>query len=240
MSNTWKRVFIALCLLLGTVGGFAFYFWQRATRLPDWYTANSTVEPINPQIVAQEAEAQRQVVTKKVDQVVRQANAGESVAVELDQKELNGLVQSEVNRSVKKLKVAKAVEGVNTSIRNETLETGAVINLNKLSETSLSSQEKEALTRVLQAFPALGDRPIYVGIEGKPRVENGQLVLDESTRIRLGELSFSLPEVAERLGISPAELQERINVNLQLGDMQVKDVELQGDRLLIRGAAANE
>ena len=40
-----KRFLIAVSLALAGVGAVAFYSWQQATQLPDWYTANR-VEPI--------------------------------------------------------------------------------------------------------------------------------------------------------------------------------------------------
>jgi hypothetical protein len=237
MTQPWKRLFIGLCLLLGATVGIAFYFWQRATQLPAWYQAETKASTAMVLTNSEQAEQQRQAVLNKVEAAVQQARGGDPVEVQLDQQEINDLMRAEWSRSAATLKVAPAVEGIKTEIRNGKVESGAVVNLKKLPSDQLSQREQAILEQVLTVFPALGDRPLYVGIEGTPRVENGQLVLDESTRIRLGELRFSLSDVAGRLGIAPEQLQERINLELQLGGVRVQDVELVGDRLVIRGAA---
>jgi hypothetical protein len=237
-----KQLFIGFCVVLGAIAGVTIFFWQRATQLPTWYTAKpaseSTSNLPNPRQVEQPARTTtRQDVTTKINSAVQQASTGAPVKVELDQQEVNNLVTSALDQAAKQSPITKAIEQANTTIQNGRIETGAVINLNRVTAEQLSTQEREALTKVLKTFPAVGDRPFYVGIEGKPRIENGQVVLDESTRIRLGDLRFTLIEVAERLGIPPETLQERIR--LQLGDMQVNGVEMVGDRLVIHGHAVN-
>lgn len=224
---------------MGAIAGITLSLWQRATQLPTWYTANPSTEPAESTVNSANAPqvAPQQDVTTKINSAIQQTASGTPVKVELDQREVDSLVASALNRAAKQSTITKAVEQTKTTIQNGKLETGAVVNLSKLTAEQLSTSEREALAKVVKAFPAVSDRPFYIGIEGKPRLENGQIMLDESTRLRLGDLSFSLPEVAARLGIPPEKLQEQIR--LQLGNMQVKGAEMVGDRLVIRGDAVN-
>ena len=85
------------------------------------------------------------------------------------------------------------------------------------------------VARVVSKFPQLKDQDIYVGIEGKPKLENGQLTLPNNSQVRIGNLTFSLSEVAQKLGVPRDRLQQSLNLNideLNLQDLQFKDNEV--------------
>jgi hypothetical protein len=90
--------------------------------------------------------------------------------------------------------------------------------------------------KVLEAFPLLENKEVYIGLSGKPRIENGQLKLDKDTKIKIGNLSLSLSEVSQRLGIPQEEIEQKINQSLQAGNLKINDMELTESKILLRGS----
>lgn len=260
-----KRVLIAVILVLLGVGGVLFYYWQQATQLPSWYTeqateqatdsptedasaqampsgeqsregAGSPANRLTPRVPGQaRIERSQETIQTKIDNSLRQSPDGKTVTLQLQDQELNDLFTSAVAKKAETSKLATAVKGVNTTVQNGKVETGAVINLSELQLNQLPGRERNALDKLVSAFPNLGNRSVYVGIEGRPTVKNGQIQLDESTRVRLGNLSFTPAELAQRLGVSEAQIRKQIELQLQLGQVKVNDLELKDDRAVIQG-----
>jgi hypothetical protein len=82
----------------------------------------------------------------------------------------------------------------------------------------------------------LENKEIYLGLTGKPKIENGQLLLDDNTQVKLGNLSFSISEISQRLGIPQETLQQKLRLSLQTGRLNVSDGTLTGDKVLLRGS----
>jgi uncharacterized protein YdgA (DUF945 family) len=104
-----------------------------------------------------------------------------------------------------------------------------VINPAKLKTLDLPRQQQAMVERVVSKFPQLKDQDIYIGIEGQPKLENGQLTLPNNSQVRIGNLTFTLSEVAQKLGVDPTRLQQSLNLNideLNLQDLQFKENEV--------------
>jgi hypothetical protein len=225
---------LILALLLGTAA-VLFYFWEQATQLPSWYRTDAT----GAIDLSQRSQLQqlRQDLETKIANRVAQTPIGEPVEVELDQDELGNLFASELTRKTGKTPLAKAVKGINTTVEHGRVESGAVLNLADVPVEQLPPREQSAVNQIIAAFPTLATQSLYVGVVGKPTVQNGRVKLNDNFLIKLGGLSFTPAELAKRLGVSETTVREQINVQLQLGKLQVSDVELVSDRAVIRGAA---
>jgi hypothetical protein len=164
-------------------------------------------------------------------------NSKKNVAVKLSKNELNDLVVSDFTRRTDGSKLAQAVRAVNTEVQNGKIESGAVVSLANIPINQLHAGEKDTLSRILGAFPALKNQNVYIAIEGEPEVENGQVKFGENTRIRLGDLSFTPAEIAQRLGVPEAEVRKRINLELELRGLDINDVKLMKDGVVLEGSA---
>jgi hypothetical protein len=224
-----KKMGVLLLLLMGGGLGIGYYFWHQATQLPEWYTQNQ-VETRKLVNVQKKATA----IEQKIKQ---QADSSKNPEIKLNGDELNDLFVSKLVDKSGTESLPKALKGIHTKIENDKLKTGAVVDIKELQSSQLGEREKALVAQLTEKFPTLGDRKIYIGLEGKPQLENNQLKFDSNTRVQLGDLSFTLTEVADRLGIPPEKLQERINVELQLGNLQVKDIEFQNGNAVIKGSA---
>ena len=231
-----KIGWIFLTLIFGG-GAFLLYYWRQATHLPNWYAPSADL-PSELQD-AETIDAEKEVLVSRIrtdiaeQAVVDQANPLENqpAEVELTAEEFNTLVAAEPIAQ----KVLPLTKGFNTTIDDDVLESGFVINLANLPVENLDRQGQAVLQQVMQTLPGLENQDLYIGIEGRPRIEQGQLRWDENTRFKVGGLSLSLDDVAQQLGLSPEQLQQLIS--LELGDLNLSDVELSEQSVLIRGAA---
>lgn len=216
-----KKIVIVLSVAIAAPLLIAYYYWQQATKLPEWYTANETISPqINPAELEPGNSAEQleleipQEMLEKDNQASTEASSG-NVEVKLDEKELNDLLVSKISKDVANGEFSQAVKGSNTTIRNGKVESGAVLSISDIPVDQLEASEKEALQKAIATFPNLKNKEVYVGIEGKPKAENGQLAFDDNTNIKLGNLSFTVLELSNRLGVPKERVEEAINLDLK-------------------------
>jgi hypothetical protein len=226
-----KKIGIILSVLIAAPLSFAYYYWQQATKLPEWYAANETTdhqqsnsaEQLEQSNSAEQLELEiPQEMLEKGTKASSEVSNGKSVEVKLDEKELNDLLVSKISKDVVSGELSQAVKGSNTTIKNGKIESGAVLSLSEIPVDQLKANEKEALQKAIKTFPALKNKEVYVGIEGKPRAENGQLAFDDNTSIKLGNLSFTVLELSNRLGVPKESVEKAINLDLKelnVGDM---------------------
>jgi hypothetical protein len=237
----FKKLLIGVILLGAGGTAIAYYFWRQATALPNWFQgqssdATSFVQPfqlsqpstdLNPAIASTKQKIQQKVQTAIQDQGMSQIP--EDVAVSLNAQDFNQLIQSEISSQLQSRKISPVLPHIQTNLENNNLELGTVINPAKLKTLDLPRRQQAMVARVVSKFPQLKDQEIYIGIEGKPQLENGQLTLPNNSQVRIGNLTFSLSEVAQKLGVPRDRLQQSLNLNideLNLQDLQFKDNEV--------------
>jgi hypothetical protein len=164
--------------------------------------------------------------------------ADSTVKVQLNQDELNDVLVSKIVEKNRISALPASIKSVHTAVENNTLKTGAVIDLKELKNSNLGSQEKAFLEQATQRIPGLGDRKVYIGIEGKPRVKDGKMQFDDQMRLHIGNLSLTVAELADRLGVPPEKVKERLKLELQLQNLNVNDIELQNGTAILRGSVA--
>lgn len=218
-----------MAFALGAVVGVPYYFWTQATAMPSWYQESAIASHrLHDPVVLQRA---KQTVAAKVTSAQVQPDGTHEVY--LNEQDVTAIALTELNYLAVQTQLTNALQSVGSNIRDGRIEAGAIINLSNLSSDRLNTTEKEIVTLVRQTFPALVEREVYVGIEGKPTMVDGQLQFDDSLRIKVGNLSLSAADVSQKLGISEATLWQ--TVNRELGVLQVKEVEVSGDQLRLRG-----
>jgi hypothetical protein len=245
----FKRLLYILSLSLTGTGAVFFFFWYQATQLPDWYK-KSQIQPFTPPTAednvpspaqieqlqeAQKQQAQKQVLRKISNHLKGSKGKGE---VQLDAKEVNALIDSGIAQSSDKSRLAQAVVSTKTQIENGTISTGAVIDLREIPFNELQKGEQILVSQLLSILPILRYHPVYVELEGKPTLRNKQVSLDESTRVKLGNISFSLLDLSERFGFSEERLKQQVVQKLENLPVEVDEVEVVGDRLVVRGSVS--
>lgn len=249
-----KRFLIAVPLAIASVAGVAFYYWQQATQLPAWY-ATSQPELTEPPPQAERTEPtlapdtdqgrtgntatqpRSSIQPKATQKPTTQTPASMLPAAQtqptkqqLRQNELTRLFTTEVTRKVQSKKLGSALKGANTTLQNGTVESGAVVNLSGVSPDQLPPNERAFFTKLMTAFPELSRQSFYVGVEGKPTVKNGHAKLAEDFRVKLGNLSFTPAQLSERLGIPEDQIRQQLQLQVQLGTLKPKQLEMADDR----------
>jgi len=225
--------------LLGVgAAGIGYYYWTEATALPNWYQEQSSDSQKYPQPseLSPPPNNQNGTITATKEKIQEQVKATieqqgnvqpqQEINVNLKTQDFNALIQSEISNKLKSRKITSALPNIQTNIENNNLEIGTVINPTKLEKLDLPRQQQAIVKRVMTNFPQLKDQDIYIGIEGQPKLKNGQLTLPNNSQVKIGKLTFTLSEVAQKLDVSPDRLQQSLNLNidqLNLHDLKFKE-----------------
>lgn len=206
---------------------------RQSVSVPHPSFSHSAVEPSSVQF---EDVTVSRTTTERNQKRAEQDTPEKNINVALEPGEVNTLFSSALHQKAIDNKLAPAVKGVNTTMQGDVIESGAVLNLSELPIEQLPSSEKAFFEKLLAVFPDLGKREVYIGMAGKPTVKNGQIQLDDNTQIKLGNLSFSISELAQRLGVSDDQIRDRLLLAIQFDRLNVKKLQLSGNTILLHGS----
>jgi hypothetical protein len=229
-----QGLFVVLALLIGgaaAAGAAAAYYWHRATALPTWYTSSTMTGNLATTV----SSSGNLLATKLASGEGVQSVNDQQVAITLTEPELNQLIQERLAQSPTIAPLVAASQGVKATIEGDRLQAGMVINPNQIPLDGLSGNAHQSVQDAMAALPMLGDRDLYVGISGSPRVENGRLILGEDTRIQIGNVKLSMAEVARLTGLSPAQLTQQINLALPQAGITLNGLEFSNGEAILRG-----
>ncbi|NJM99805.1 MAG: hypothetical protein HC800_24110 [Phormidesmis sp. RL_2_1] len=224
-----KRFFVGLAIVAAAVGGGIGYAAMKTMATPDWYSEGSSEIPTET--------ATDEAARDQSDQA-DQALVAETVSpndVVISANELNTMVTDAIASRPYTAPILDATKGVRTAIDNGRIESGAVINLGDLPTESFPLEGQQAIEQLTNTFPFLANRDVYVGIEGRPKVVDGSLSLDD-THIKLGQLKLPIASVASQLGLSAAELEQQIDALLAQQGLTPDDVKIVDGQIVITNA----
>lgn len=239
---------LSIGIVIATTSG-VYYFWRRLTQLPEWYTKEQSNSQTYAQIQKSSAAVEKKIETqiqaspqpKNINiapnlPTAKPSSAPENVQVALSSSELNDLLVTKLTEKAGGQPLPSSVKGFHTSVKNDKLKTGAVVDVEDLKNSGLGAQQQALLTQITEKFP-VNDRKIYIGVEGKPEIQNGKLRFDQNAKIQVGNMSFTIAEVAQRFGVPPEKVQDQLNLELKLRGLSVKDIDFQDGNAILRGAA---
>ncbi|WOD39351.1 hypothetical protein [Nodosilinea sp. E11] len=217
-------------LSAGAVAATAFY-WNRATALPTWYSTSGA-----DTAVADVSTGNSNLLRAKLasGQGVRYGD-NNRVEISLTEAELTQLLAEGIAQTPQAAPFLPATRSLNATISGDRVAGGMVVNPADIPTQALPPQARQALETAFNTIPMLGDRPLYVGIEGSPQIDNGRLVLSNDTRVQIGRVNLSLEDVSRLTGISPAQLNERINVALPHAGLTLDGLEFINGEAVLRG-----
>jgi hypothetical protein len=235
-----KKIIIKSILLvsIGTIGGL-YYLWQEATKVPDEYTEAVTANKTsNPDLSLQSSQiaAGQDISKNKIVRLMARSQAGQKVTVKLNNRDLHNLVVAKLANTQVNKQVPAGIKGINTNIKDGKIYTGALVNLDRLVHDSPPGSQIAALSKLTDKLPFLKDRDIYIGIIGKPIVTGSRIEFDRDTQIKIGRMNFTISQLSENLGISPAKIQRAIDLKLQQHNFKIDRVGLENNQLAIEGA----
>lgn len=229
-----RGLFIGLAILTGgaaAAGGMAAYYWQRTTAVPTWYDSSNADINLAASVSAGSGVLQNKLSTGDDIQYLDDSQ----IEMALNETDLNQLIQEKLSQSPEAAPLLEATEGLRANIEDNRLQAGAVVNLADLPIQDLPADSQQTLQQALALLPMLQNQAVYIGIDGNPKIENGQLVLGDDTRLQAGNVQFSLAEVARITGLSPAQLTEKINTALSQSGLTLDSLEVVNDQVILQG-----
>ncbi|MEO1182000.1 MAG: hypothetical protein AAFX51_14390 [Cyanobacteria bacterium J06636_28] len=79
------------------------------------------------------------------------------------------------------------------------------------------------------------NRDIYMGIVARPSVQDGKVSLDQDLSFRLGQFTLPMADVAEQMGLSTNEIEQRLNAIVMQQGLTLENIEIVDERLVITG-----
>lgn len=210
-------------------------------RFPEGYvTGNATYEDAASQNAVNQNAANQNATTQNTGsrnsvEVASTPNAESGDrSVTVSSSELNSMVTDAIASRPYTAPILDAAKDITTAIKNDRIESGARINLSDLPLDALPAEGRQAVEQLTQTFPFLANRDVYVGVEGAPRIVDGELSL-EDTNVRFGQLRLPVGRVADQLGVSQGEIEQQISALLDQQGMSLSDVRVEDGRLVIVG-----
>lgn len=200
-----RKLLIALAALVVLAAGVAYYLWHQATALPEWYDPNA------PGTAVASAEGGAPASAPQVDTEWVQSADGQ------------GQEMKNFHLRTSKIKpgIRKAIKASRATYKDGHVEAGMVANLGDVSPDELSKGDQNFLNKASEAFPSLKERDVYIGVEGETVVKDGVVQLGPNSKVKIGNLSYSLPDAARRLGMDESKL--RAELNAELARMGVRE-----------------
>ncbi len=225
---------LGLLVIVGLAAGAgagAAYYWQRATAIPTWHSPSEA----DTRLADSLSQGSGSLLQTKLATGDGVRYEGNRVEIVLTEAELNQLVVEGLSQSPQTAALLQIAESVSATVEGDRLRGGLVISPADLPIESLPPDAQQAVQQALNTVPMLGDRPLYLGIEGSPRIDNGRLVLGEDTRIQVGRINLTVTDVARLTGIDPAQLNEVINVALPQAGLTLDGLEFINGETILRG-----
>jgi hypothetical protein len=198
-SSTTKKIGIAVLVLVLLLGLALGWMWYRITALPDWYESGDMIGE-GGQL--------------RVDPAWVQIPDAEPPAGAPDGAKVYVLRNPHARMELEDTPIDKAIKQSRAAYAGGQIEAGAVLNLSDADVDSLSPEERERFKQTVDAFPALTERDVYVGVEGDVSERDGRMVLGPDAELRVGDSRYSIASAAKRLGMSEAELRKTIEDEL--------------------------
>lgn len=251
-----RKLFGIFCLIACAGGVSIYYYWLQATKMPEWYSTKSgnqlkKVELVEESdIIAAKSRLQAKIQSNLAESQASEHNVYElseetdnsgiskpkNVEIQFSDREFNDMLQVELAEKIDNSQDIALLPKIHTTIESGKIETGTVVNLSELPISQGNSKEQAAMAKVLDKLPFAKNQDIYVGLSGTPTIDNGTLTLGENPEVKIGNLTFTVAEVANKLGVSPEKLAQKLNIAVEMGQLKVDNMEVKDDRVIVKGS----
>jgi hypothetical protein len=222
-KNMKKFLWILAIGLVGLVGSTVYYYWTEATATPDWYKeAAAESEPASPSPSVPSATAPlvpapstMMLEGKPLDNKISAAPSPSPTATATIASPVPTPTNSVAASPKPTVKPLPGVKAIKTQIRQETLRSGALLDLAAM-ESLPAGQQSELVKKLLTVMPQLRGREIYIGVNGKLIEQNGRRQLSTDSKLAIGKVELPLDDVASQMNLSRSKLDQMILSYLQL------------------------
>jgi hypothetical protein len=208
-----KLLWILSIGILGLLAGLGYFFWERATAVPDWYsetgeetatlpTPSSTPTLPSPSTSPIQASASALVPSSPSASVTPTSTA-------------TVMASPAPTISATPKALPSGVRSLKTQVKQDQLRSGALVDLAEM-ETSSPSKQTALVQKLLVVMPQLRGQKIFLGVRGQIIEQNGQRQLAADSKLSIGKVELPLDEVAAQMSLTRADLDRMILSYLQL------------------------
>lgn len=200
-----KKLFWILPVGLLSLGaGVGYFYWDRATTIPEWYA--ETGEEVATLPLASATSSPSALVTPSS---ITSSSPASSTGVS------SLTVSSNLQVSATPKALPRGIQSIKTQVWENNIRSGALINLSEMDTTS-PGRQSELVQKLLVVMPQLQGRKVFLGISGQLVEKNDQRQLSADSKLAIGKVEFSLDEVANRMSVQRGDLDRMILNYLQL------------------------
>ncbi len=234
-----KKILALIALTtIGLTIGIGYFYWQRATALPEWLTeepapASSNPETPSPTSPTPETPTPPPRTATTIQDQLQKTKPG-PVQEKLTAAEVDNLIVAGLTKSSSSKTLPPAVKGIKTQIKQNLIRTGAIVDLAEV-ENMPPSPRTEIMGKLVKAMPQLKGKPVYIGVVGKLNVKDGRLQMTPDSKLQIGQLELPLDNVAKQLGVSRSSLEENVTNYLQFSNLNIETVDLTEQGATITG-----
>lgn len=160
-----------------------------------------------------------------------EVEAGDIVITE---DELNQLVTKAIASQPRTAPILDVAKEINTTLDDGRIESSMVVNINELPLSELPPEAQNAVEQMTKTFPFLANRDVYLGIEGRPTVANGNISLADAN-IKFGQLTLPVSNVASQIGVSQTDIEQQLNAVLAQQGLTPESIEVDDQKIVIKG-----
>jgi hypothetical protein len=200
-----KKLFWILPVGLLSLGaGVGYFYWDRATTIPDWYAETGDQVATMPLASATSSPAVLVTTPSSITSSPASSTGVSSLTV-----------SSNLQVSATPKALPRGVQSIKTQVWENNIRSGALVNLSEMDTTS-PGRQSELVQKLLVVMPQLQGRKVFLGISGQLVEKNNQRQLSADSKLAIGKVEFSLDEVANRMSVQRGDLDRMILNYLQL------------------------
>lgn len=173
-------------------------------------------------------------ITEQLSNLTRIDENGQ-ITVALDELQLTQLMYEALLSQPQAAQIFAHAQSLSTALNSDRIETGAVLNLSEIPLEGLSAELQTALTQLTSVAPMLAERDIYIGLVARPQVQDGRVYLDQDLKLKLGQFTLPVADVADQLGLSTSDIEQRLNTILNQQGYILDTIEVIDEQLVITG-----
>ena len=236
---------MSLVMVSAIVGGSFAYGWHSVVSSPDGQATDavapatpepdaastSSAEPIS-QSIDSNARSQQPSLEQQLSNVSRENG---QVRLTLDEAQLNQLVSGAILSQPLAAQIFADAQSLQATLNEDSIEAGAVLNLSELPREGLPVDVRTGLDQLTNAAPMLANRDIFMGIVARPSVQDGKVSLDQDLSFRLGQFTLPMADVAEQMGLSTSEIEQRLDALILQQGLTLENIEIVDALLVMTG-----
>ena len=231
---------MSLVVVSAVAGGSFAYGWYSVTTPPssdvvrsesldDSQSAETEVPESNSSKSGHTTSAESGIVSEpsslgqsSIAQQLAVTNENGQVNVILNEIQLNQLVNDAILSQPQATQLLTNAQSLQTTLKGGRIETGTEL--------------QTALDQLTRAAPMLANRDVYIGIVAYPQVQDGEINLEQDLNLKVGQFKLPLADVAEQLGISTSEIEQRLNRLIAQQGLTLNDIKIVEQQLVITGS----